>query len=489
MSRLYAEPWWRLSPLCGGAATSLVLLSLLVSVSYSGDTATALLHLHQTVSPPSPLPSPLPSHHHHTPTFLTSHSQSPGRQFWERKVKREESQSQPHFKLMISTLVVWSLLLLLLLLLRNLRRLRLYLRLSHLLVVSLTTALLLKALAGADLTQLWALLTPDLAAVTEIKTWSSALVLAGLSTNLITGAVSSLSRGSRARLPSHTNILAALASHLAVSLVFSLAVLSLMSEGGETAEVQRVFSQSLLPPAWVQTALVLVALLGLHSLLVTVSVSLSFLQQNYPSSPSPARLYPGLLSLLLLTLGLSLLPYWPATAEYSKELVSWAVERFSFLVQAVMVASLVLGVGLDNINQRMASAGGSQLGRFYKYYGGLAPLALLLLTAFLSVQDIDQRDLTVGCSVFLVMTASLFLSSAVLIINKVRSGKQKHLAWRQVWVEEVLGRRSEEVCEDSLTNSYRKFERCDLNNTSIIKIKTNHTCQAHWQYKRKDGRF
>ena len=169
MSRLYAEPWWRLSPLCGGAATSLVLLSLLVSVSYSGDTATALLHLHQTVSPPSPLPS----HHHHTPTFLTSHSQSPGRQFWERKVKREESQSQPHFKLMISTLVVWSLLLLLLLLLRNLRRLRLYLRLSHLLVVSLTTVLLLKALAGADLTQLWSLLRPDLTAVTEPETWSS----------------------------------------------------------------------------------------------------------------------------------------------------------------------------------------------------------------------------------------------------------------------------------------------------------------------------
>ena len=180
----------------------------------------------------------------------------------------------------------------------------------------------------------------------------------------------------------------------------------------------------------------------------------------------------------------ALLPHWAGTKHYSREVASWAVETFSFLLQALVVASLVWGVGLDNISQRISSAGQGELGRFYKFYATLGPLALLLVTAFIAVQDIDKRDLTVGCSVFLVMTVSLFLSSAVLVIDKVRRGKQKHLAWRQIWLEEILGRRSEEVRDNSLTNSYRKFERCDLTSASIMKIKTN-----HWQYRNKDGIF
>ena len=460
-----------MSPLWGGAASSLVLLSLLVSARYSGDTATALLFLHQSVSAPSPPQQQ--QHRHHSPTFLTS--QSAGRKFWERKVKQEEPPL--NLQLMVFTLVVWSLLLLLTLLLRSLPRLRMFLRFFHLLVLFLSSALLLKTLAGADLTQLWSLVRPDLTAVSRPETWRSALVLAGLSTNLVTGAAS-LTRG---KVGPHinSNILTALASHLGLCLVFSLAVLSVVSEGGEN--VFLLLTESQLPPGWVQTALVLAAVLGLHSLLVTVSLSLSVLQQTCQSS---ARLYPSLVCLLLLTLCLSLLPHWAGTKHYSREVASWAVETFSFLLQALVVASLVWGVGLDNISQRISSTGGGELGRFYKFYATLAPLALLLVTAFIAVQDIDKRDLTVGCSVFLVMTVSLFLSSAVLVIDKVRREKQKHLAWRQIWLEEILGRRSEEVRDNSLTNSYRKFERCDLTSASIMKIKTN-----HWQYRNKDGIF
>ena len=470
-----------------GVSTCLLLISLLVTASYSLDTARALFYLQQTASQSSPLPWAPASHlhHHHSPTFLTRDlstsprhsSQSPQREFWERKVKQEDSQI--NLELLVSSLLVWSLLLLLLTVLRgHLSRLRRFLSLSHLLILSLTSVLTLKclSLAAADPGNVWRQLRPDLTSLSDPETWTSALVLAGLSTNLTTGAVRSLTRGKVSR---HTNILASLASHLAVCLLFSFTVMSLRS--GEAENVYIVMTESLTSPAWLVTALVLVALLGLHSVLTTVSVGLAFLQQNLPA---PARLWPGLVSLGLLSLSLSLLPHWATTAGYSQEMTIWTVEIFSFLVQAVIMASLAWAGGLVNTAQRTSTAGGGEISRVYQYYAATAPLALLLLTAFLSVRDIEERNITVGCLVFLVMTAILFLSSAVLVLTKVWRGKEKHLGWREIWEVEILGRRSPEVTDNSLTNSltnsYRKFERCDLTST---------TCQAHWQYKNKDGRF
>ena len=62
------------------------------------------------------------------------------------------------------------------------------LRYCQLLVVTLSIALLVRTLTDLDTEKVWALLRPELSHLTEPGTWWEAMVLAGLSTNLNTGA-------------------------------------------------------------------------------------------------------------------------------------------------------------------------------------------------------------------------------------------------------------------------------------------------------------
>merc|ERR1719397_164809 len=248
-----------------------------------------------------------------------------------------------------------------------------------------------------------------------------------------------------------------------------------MKSGGE----QNIFilmSSSLSSPLWAQAAFTLISLLGLSSLLSTLSVSLAFLHRNFQDR---SRLYPGLVGLLAITISLSLLSFWSMTSASISELIIWAVERLSFLVQGFILATIGWVVGINNIAQRISSARG-QFGMMYSCYASVAPVVLLISTVLISLHNLHQRDLTVGCLVLLLFLSCLLTPAAVIVLIKLRRGNQLQLSCKQIWLQEILGRRVDGEPEKSLTNSYRNFERCDPS-LSVVNIRSQENCASFYR--------
>ena len=354
---------------------------------------------------------------------------------------------------MICCLVVWAVVLVTVLLC-DLRLLSRTIRGCQLVTLCVSTALLLKTLAELDVSQLWSLIRPDLSRLSDLKTWSSAVVLAGVSTNLNTGAILTLPI---ARSEVSSSLVLSLGTHLVACLVFTVCVVPMVPTVSQAeGNLFVLITESVSSPVWCQAAFALISVLGLCSVLSTISVSVTFLHQNYQA---PSRLYPVIVGIITIAISCSLFSFWSWTSAYSSELTLWVVERLSFLVQIFILATIGWIVSLDNIIQRQ-SRGGGRLGGMFTCYALTAPVALLLLAVLIFSHDIHKRDLTVGTLALVVMLSCILIPSIVVITNKLRQGKKQNWPWKEIWGQNILGRNRIEV-RDGPADSYHKFERCD----------------------------
>ena len=289
-----------------------------------------------------------------------------------------------------------------------------------------------------------------------------------LSTNLHTGVALVSARAAA------SSLLLALATQLLVCVLLTLGLGSLLSAAPPRTEAVLVtLSRALRGDAvWCQAVFTLVSLLGLATMLTRMTVPLAVIEKQLQAG---WRQVPAIIAVCLIILITALFSAFSQTEKLYSDMCGWGLDTASLIVGAGVQGTIVWGPGLAALPSRLARAGGGA--RVWvsclQLAGVAAPPALLLLaalTVWTRTRLGDQERAAELGIVITVLVVLVILVPAILItVRSLVRGRRSGMAWRQILSRSVLGRGGSRD-QGRLSNSYRKFERCDMTLTNMATL-------------------
>merc|ERR1712098_245440 len=165
----------------------------------------------------------------------------------------------------------------------------------------------------------------------------------------------------------------------------------------------------------------------------------------------------------LFTIFLSLLNVSSMTERYYEEILTWGLHVLSFLVGALAQVTIVWMYGLNTLMDKLASWRGqavpTPLVIFLQIFGNLSSLHLFVLMFIVIWFNYESNDIT-GVLIIVLVLCLIMFYGLVITVNGFRRGR------KEVVLQDMMGKKKEDK-RKSLTNSYRKFERCDITLTNL----------------------
>ena len=284
-----------------------------------------------------------------------------------------------------------------------------------------------------------------------------------LSTNLHTGVALVSARAAA------SSLLLALATQLLVCVLLTLGLGSLLSAAPPRTEAVLVtMSRALRGEAvWCQAVFTLVSLLGLATILTRMTVPLAVIEKQLEAG---WRQVPAIIAVCLIILITALFSAFSQTEKLYSDMCGWGLDTASLIVGAG-----VQGPGLAALTSRLARAGGGA--RVWvsclQLAGVAAPPALLLLAALTvwtrtRLGD-EERAAELGIVITVLVVLVILVPATLITVRSLVRGRRSGMAWRQILSRSVLGRGGTRD-KGRLSNSYRKFERCDMTLTNMATL-------------------
>ena len=292
-----------------------------------------------------------------------------------------------------------------------------------------------------------------------------------LSTNLHTGVALVSARAAA------SSLLLALATQLLVCVLLTLGLGSLLSAAPPRTEAVLVtLSRALRGDAvWCQAVFTLVSLLGLATILTKLTVPLAVIEKQLQAG---WRQIPATIAVGLIILITALSSAFSPTEKLYSAVCGWGLDTASLIVGAGVQGTVVWGPGLAALTSRLAArggggaVGGARAGLVCLQLAGVAaPPALLLLAALTVWTRLGGEDRAAELGIVItVLVVLVILGPATLItVRSLVRGRRSGMAWRQILSRSVLGRGGTPD-QGRLSNSYRKFERCDITLTNMARL-------------------
>ena len=292
-----------------------------------------------------------------------------------------------------------------------------------------------------------------------------------LSTNLHTGVALVSARAAA------SSLLLALATQLLVCVLLTLGLGSLLSAAPPRTEAVLVtLSRALRGDAvWCQAVFTLVSLLGLATILTKMTVPLAVIEKQLQAG---WRQIPAIIAVGLIILITALSSAFSPTEKLYSAVCGWGLDTASLIVGAGVQGTVVWGPGLAALTSRLAArggggaVGGARAGLVCLQLAGVAaPPALLLLAALTVWTRLGGGDRAAELGIVItVLVVLVILGPATLItVRSLVRGRSSGMAWRQILSRSVLGRGGTPD-QGRLSNSYRKFERCDITLTNMATL-------------------
>ena len=292
-----------------------------------------------------------------------------------------------------------------------------------------------------------------------------------LSTNLHTGVALVSARAAA------SSLLLALATQLLVCVLLTLGLGSLLSAAPPRTEAVLVtLSRALRGDAvWCQAVFTLVSLLGLATILTKLTVPLAVIEKQLQAG---WRQIPAIIAVGLIILITALSSAFSPTEKLYSAVCGWGLDTASLIVGAGVQGTVVWGPGLAALTSRLAArggggaVGGARAGLVCLQLAGVAaPPALLLLAALTVWTRLGGEDRAAELGIVItVLVVLVILGPATLItVRSLVRGRRSGMAWRQILSRSVLGRGATRD-QGRLSNSYRKFERCDITLTNMARL-------------------
>ena len=292
-----------------------------------------------------------------------------------------------------------------------------------------------------------------------------------LSTNLHTGVALVSARAAA------SSLLLALATQLLLCVLLTLGLGSLLSAAPPRTEAVLVtLSRALRGDAvWCQAVFTLVSLLGLATILTKMTVPLAVIEKQLQAG---WRQIPAIIAVGLIILITALSSAFSQTEKLYSAVCGWGLDTASLIVGAGVQGTVVWGPGLAALTSRLAArggggaVGGARAGLVCLQLAGVAaPPALLLLAALTVWTRLGGEDRAAELGIVItVLVVLVILGPATLItVRSLVRGRSSGMAWRQILSRSVLGRGGTPD-QGRLSNSYRKFERCDITLTNMARL-------------------
>ena len=292
-----------------------------------------------------------------------------------------------------------------------------------------------------------------------------------LSTNLHTGVALVSARAAA------SSLLLALATQLLLCVLLTLGLGSLLSAAPPRTEAVLVtLSRALRGDAvWCQAVFTLVSLLGLATILTKMTVPMAVIEKQLQAG---WRQIPAIIAVGLIILITALSSAFSQTEKLYSAVCGWGLDTASLIVGAGVQGTVVWGPGLAALTSRLAArggggaVGGARAGLVCLQLAGVAaPPALLLLAALTVWTRLGGEDRAAELGIVItVLVVLVILGPATLItVRSLVRGRRSGMAWRQILSRSVLGRGGTPD-QGRLSNSYRKFERCDITLTNMARL-------------------
>ena len=292
-----------------------------------------------------------------------------------------------------------------------------------------------------------------------------------LSTNLHTGVALVSARAAA------SSLLLALATQLLVCVLLTLGLGSLLSAAPPRTEAVLVtLSRALRGDAvWCQAVFTLVSLLGLATILTKLTVPLAVIEKQLQAG---WRQIPATIAVGLIILITALSSAFSPTEKLYSAVCGWGLDTASLIVGAGVQGTVVWGPGLAALTSRLAArGGGGAVGGARAGLGCLqlarvaAPPALLLLAALTVWTRLggEDRAAELGIVITVLVVLVILVPATFITVRSLVRGRRSGMAWRQILSRSVLGRGGTSD-QGRLSNSYRKFERCDITLTNMATL-------------------
>ena len=287
-----------------------------------------------------------------------------------------------------------------------------------------------------------------------------------LSTNLHTGVALVSARAAA------SSLLLALATQLLVCVLLTLGLGSLLSAAPPRTEAVLVtLSRALRGEAvWCQAVFTLVSLLGLATMLTKMTVPLAVIEKQLEAG---WRQVPAIIAVCLIILITALFSAFSQTEKLYSDMCGWGLDTASLIVGAGVQGTIVWGPGLAALTSRLAGGGARVWVSCLQLAGVAAPPALLLLaalTVWTRTRLGDQeRAAELGIVITVLVVLVILVPATLITVRSLVRGRRSGMAWRQILSRSVLGRGGTRD-KGRLSNSYRKFERCDMTLTNMATL-------------------
>ena len=176
-----------------------------------------------------------------------------------------------------------------------------------------------------------------------------------------------------------------------------------------------------------------------------------------------------MLCVCLFVILLSLLNVSSITERFYEELLTWGLHVLSFLIGALTQVTIVWMYGLNTLIDKLATWRGqavpTHLTVFLQIFGNFSSLHLFVLMFMVIWFNYESNDIT-GVIIIVLVLCLIICYGLVITVNGFRRGRKKKVHWKEVILKDIMGKKKEDK-RKSLTNSYRKFERCDITLTNL----------------------
>ena len=292
-----------------------------------------------------------------------------------------------------------------------------------------------------------------------------------LSTNLHTGVALVSARAAA------SSLLLALATQLLLCVLLTLGLGSLLSAAPPRTEAVIVtLSRALRGDAvWCQAVFTLVSLLGLATILTKLTVPMAVIEKQLQAG---GRQIPATIAVGLIILITALSSAFSQTEKLYSAVCGWGLDTASLIVGAGVQGTVVWGPGLAALTSRLAArggggaVGGARAGLVCLQLAGVAaPPALLLLAALTVWTRLggEDRAAELGIVITVLVVLVILVPATFITVRSLVRGRRSGMAWRQILSRSVLGRGGTPD-QGRLSNSYRKFERCDITLTNMARL-------------------
>ena len=463
--------WAKFVPVSAGIGPGLVVTSILCSSVTLVDTAQSLLYTWSSFRNDVPSSETLKRQHHDhfmkSPFFVRMNHMH---QSLNLSLSEEVPTLSNHEDslLLVESLTAGAILLIMTLFLKRslLRYLQCFLQG---IIIILTVAMFIHTASSSTFSLFSTVLSPDWGKMWESSTWVSAALLGVVSTNLHTGVIMTMNRERSSDYNGMTLFLAT-STHLLFCVIASYVFFfftSVKPENISSRESGLMMMKNTVSSGntWHRINLITIFLLGVVSFLSKLMVPLTYIEDKRGHGAWLKKT-----GLILTIVMVSLMPYFPETKNIIAHVETWGVEISSMIVASMTLMAIVWCYGVTRMLQKMATRKGehsSSLRITVLQLVGSIGLVLFLSFAGLASFTRAQENDIIGPIITSSVIATVILSSIIGVCIIGRRERSKNLSWKDYFME-IVGRRSRENRRASLTNSYRKFERCDMTMTNML---------------------